>query len=666
MTGRIKKTELIAKLRQLEGLTDDERNSLIDLLTRQKRYGLVWEDKTEDVEESLRDHLPVLREVKERRIIGQAGGEADKPEGLNGRQAGGGADKPEGLLRAQAGGEAERNPCEADRTTNQNPERVAEHSAAPSGLSYSATVAGVGTPACSLESPSGTCPNHIIIEGDNLEALTALSYTHEGKIDVIYIDPPYNTGNKDFVYNDSFVDSEDSYRHSKWLSFMEKRLKIAKTLLSDKGVIFISIDNNEFASLKLLCDEVFLEKNFVEVLKWKRKKQPSFLARHTASVMEYVLVYARDYYLLDKLSIEGASDATKKVLNISNGESQRHFKQGVRVKLDGNGLIKAGSYTNKTMSIRFLQDVRYSNNRTSNAVDVIGRFLDSQDRIDMFIDRDLLFITANIGLRRDVSEEEKGRRKSITDLLLDWGDNQDSELEQRMLFGEIKFDYAKPCKLIFNLIKSYNSDTSTILDFFAGSGTTLHATMQLNAEDGGHRQCILVTNNENGICEQVTYERNKRVIQGYTTPKGEQVAGLTRNNLRYYRTELLPRTMTFKARQELMRASADLLCIKEDIYSERREFGGMKFRPSLLRYFREADGRQMLLVFDERAVAHVVPLIERLEGRLKVYVFSNGPYAYEDEFARVKERVELCALPEALLQVYRKVLPKGNEEEVRI
>ena len=251
-----------------------------------------------------------------------------------------------------------------------------------------------------------------------------------------------------------------------------------------------------------------------------------------------------------------------------------------------------------------------------------------------------------------------------------WLDNIASNDDASRLIEEIfgtnaAFSYSKPIELLKYVLILNGTKNSTILDFFAGSGTTLHAVMELN-KDGGHRQCILVTNNENGICEQVTYERNKRVIQGYTTPKGEQVAGLTRNNLRYYRTELLPRTMTFKARQELMRASADLLCIKEDIYSERREFGGMKFRPSLLRYFREADGRQMLLVFDERAVAHIVPLIERLEGRLKVYVFSNGPYAYEDEFARVRGRVELCALPEALLQVYRKVLPKGNEEEVRI
>ena len=174
------KEKLIAKIKELQGLTNDEKADLLGLLRSFKKYGLVWEDKLEEVEERLREEIPVLTEVKERAII----------------------------------------------------------------------------------SDGANAPNHIIIEGDNLEALTTLSYTHEGAIDVIYIDPPYNTGNKDFVYNDNFVDTEDDYRHSKWLSFMSKRLRIAKRLLSDTGFIFLSIDDNEQANLKILCDEIFGSKNF--------------------------------------------------------------------------------------------------------------------------------------------------------------------------------------------------------------------------------------------------------------------------------------------------------------------------------------------------------------------------------------------------------------------
>lgn len=237
--------------------------------------------------------------------------------------------------------------------------------------------------------------------------------------------------------------------------------------------------------------------------------------------------------------------------------------------------------------------------------------------------------------------------------------------------GKAPFDTPKPTRLLKRIEQISTDKDSLILDFFAGSGTTLHATMQLNAEDGGHRQCILVTNNENNICRDVTYERNKRVIQGYTTPKGVAVEGLNANNLRYYTIDFLPREHTNEAKRELMRAATDMLCIKEGIYNEVREFCGMKFKPSILRYFRQdtstgsAQVHQMLLIFDERVIEHIVPMMATIEGKLKIYVFSNGAYAYEDEFQELRDKVELCALPEALLQVYKQVLPQ-NDEEVRI
>lgn len=142
-----------------------------------------------------------------------------------------------------------------------------------------------------LDSAPEGSPNHVLIEGDNLNALAALTYAYAGEIDVIYIDPPYNTGNKDFIYNDSFVDKDDSFRHSKWLSFMDRRLRIAKKLLSEKGVIFISIDDNEQAALKLLCDEIFGERNFVAKFDW-RKKTGANDAKDIAVITESILLYS--------------------------------------------------------------------------------------------------------------------------------------------------------------------------------------------------------------------------------------------------------------------------------------------------------------------------------------------------------------------------------------
>lgn len=201
---------------------------------------------------------------------------------------------------------------------------------------------------------------------------------------------------------------------------------------------------------------------------------------------------------------------------------------------------------------------------------------------------------------------------------------------------------------------------SSILDFFAGSGTTLHATMQLNAEDGGHRKCILVTNNENNICENVTYERNKRVIQGYTTPKGENIEGLHANNLRYYRTTLLSRDKSAKNMRQLVRLATDMLCIKNDIYTE-TTFCGKNINPNIARYFDNGQGNRMLVIYEERAIQLLVNLMSQTEYdgiKTMVYVFSPGVDPYTDDFEDVAERVKLCAMPSAIYKTYKRVLPK--------
>ena len=237
--------------------------------------------------------------------------------------------------------------------------------------------------------------------------------------------------------------------------------------------------------------------------------------------------------------------------------------------------------------------------------------------------------------------------------------------ELKELFQEkIPFDTPKPIDLVKRINEISSDKSSLILDFFAGSGTTLHATMALNAEDGGCRQCILVTNNENNICEEVTYERNRRVIQGYTTPKGVQVEGLGENNLRYYRSRLLPRERTHHNRQQLVNACTDLLCIKEGLYGEERQFGERRFRPTVARYFREGE-RRMLVVYNDAAIPLVAEQVAHCGAterhRLKIYTFSDGPYPYTDEFVAVLPLVELCALPEAIYQAYAAVLPKRRD-----
>ena len=517
-------------------------------------------------------------------------------------------------------------------------------------------------------------PNHILIEGDNLEALTALSYTHEGKIDVIYIDPPYNTGNKDFVYNDAYVDTEDAYRHSKWLSFMNKRLRIAKRLLSDNGVIFISIDDNEQANLKLLCDEVFGERNFVAKFDW-RKKTGANDAKDIAVITESILTYAknrpitieiklwnrddnsvnkdrykfedefvktRGKYYLDTLDRGGLQYSDSLNFGITAPDGGIIYPNGRDSYVNDGWIWKWGKEKIKWgLENKFLEFVKSKKSK--------GSAYTIKYKVYQFVD--------NEGNLR----EQSGRAFSnlITEPI-----NQQGNAEMTAVFdGEVPFSNPKPIGLIQYLLRTV-SKTTTILDFFAGSGTTLHATMLLNAEDGGGRRCILVTNNENHICEKVTYVRNRRVIHGYTTPKGQEVEGLHNNSLRYYRTDFIPRERTQRNMRALVNAATDLLCVKEDLYEEKPMLGTLKLKPQLARYF--SDGQKhMLVVYREEVVYELVEVIKSLElgkPKLKIYIFSPGRYAFDDDFYELQDKVQLVALPAAIYDAYQRVLPPQNEK----
>lgn len=241
-------------------------------------------------------------------------------------------------------------------------------------------------------------------------------------------------------------------------------------------------------------------------------------------------------------------------------------------------------------------------------------------------------------------------------------------LLQNIFGGECPFPFPKSIFAVKDALYITLPPNGIVLDFFAGSGTTLHATMMLNEEDGGHRQCILVTNNENNICEEVTYERNKRVINGYTTPKGVEVEGLHHNNLRYYKVDFVPRDNSIAGKRKLMEASTDLICIKHDVYQEQERFGSLKLRPSIARYFEEK-GKQILIIYKTEAIEYFVNEIAQMpEGtNVLIYVFSTNNYALEADFEEVADKVTLCALPAAIYNAYLKVLPKkkiaDTEEE---
>jgi adenine-specific DNA-methyltransferase len=236
-------------------------------------------------------------------------------------------------------------------------------------------------------------------------------------------------------------------------------------------------------------------------------------------------------------------------------------------------------------------------------------------------------------------------------------------------FEKSSFQNPKPIGTLNRILKISTNETAIILDFFAGSGTTLHATMQLNAEDGGNRQCILVTNNENNIAEEVCYERNRRVIQGYTNSTGIEVPGLTNNNLRYYKTEFVGREPSLKNKRELTKLAKELLCIKEDCYTnvtpKLDDFSWHKL-------FTNGLGRFVYVLFDDLYVEAAVEALKKFMAtqnsaiKMKVYVFANGQYAYAEEFEEIAANITLAALPDAIYKAYQNVLPKVNREFIPI
>ena len=267
-------------------------------------------------------------------------------------------------------------------------------------------------------------------------------------------------------------------------------------------------------------------------------------------------------------------------------------------------------------------------------------------------------------LKRYLSEVQNGVVPTTYWSYDDCGHNDEARKELKELFGQPPFTSPKPTRLLKQILTVGSQKHSIILDFFAGSGTTLHATMQLNAEDGGNRQCILVTNNENNICEEVTYERNKRVINGYTTPKGQKVEGLHSNRLRYYRTDFISRDRTQRNMRQLVNVATDMLCIKEDLYTEQQVLGRWKMIPQVARYF--TDGKKhMLVVYNEQAASKLAEMIAETDfggAKLKIYIFSPERYAFDDDFYEVQDKVQLVALPAAIYDAYQKVLPKRKPQ----
>ena len=385
---------------------------------------------------------------------------------------------------------------------------------------------------------------NFLIEGDNLASLQLLEKTHKGKIDLIYIDPPYNTGAKDFVYDDAFVDTTDGFNHSKWLSFMKQRLSLSKKLLAAHGTIFISIDDNEFSQLKLLCDEVFGANNYVGTILWKKKTNGNNMG-WLPPVHDYILCYSKEIGKIYDFGFEVSEEDILK--NYSNPDND---PRGPWTTTDLSANHKGPYFpvTNpKTGDVYYPPAGRYW---VFNEQEIQRRIADGR------------IIFGKSGMARPVQRVFAKDRKFSKRKVESWWDNHgmnaDATQELKDIFGVAKvFTHPKPTQLIKDIVKMSCSKTATILDFFAGSGTTGHAVMNLNAEDGGTRRFILCTNNENGICRDVTYERIRRVID-----KEDYAA-----SLKYYKVDYVPISdrMYYEYADELLRHIRELVELENGI-----------------------------------------------------------------------------------------------------
>ena len=410
-----------------------------------------------------------------------------------------------------------------------------------------------------------------------------------------------------------------------------------------------------------LCKEIFLEPNYIETYIWVSTNRPDNSSPILRRNAEFVLCVARDAKAIKEFrgvvsSTSGMPSLTKAKEKIKTITFPANC---VRTSLPDGTYIAGVKDNGRNPQWELMADVIAKDGIFTTPVILKGHSYwatDKKIKEELAAGTEIWIKSESFVPYYLKTKESVNRPTKILpgDIVKD-GLFANTELNAG-IFHEKVFNNPKPSTLVQFLINFIPS--KTVLDFFAGSGTTLHAVMELNAEDEGKRTCILCTNNENGICENVTYERNKRVIEGYKKPNGEEVAGLTDNNLRYYRTEFLPRERSVKNMRELVQSSTGLLCIKNDLYAE-APFGGRKMNPKYARYF-ENNGQRMLVIYEEQAIPFIADIIKTMpEGeKIKVYVFSHGSYAYDDEFAEVADRVTLCALPQAIYDAYQKVLPK--------
>jgi Adenine specific DNA methylase Mod len=591
----------MAKKSKYNHLSREQLEAKLEKLERE-RYGLVWEDKEEDVAKQCETELPVLKEDVAREIV-------------------------------------------------KDPKK----------------------------------PYNFIIEGDNYHSLYTLNFTHKKKIDVIYIDPPYNTGkvdNKgrtDFKYNDRFIKLDDKFRHSSWLSFMSKRLRLARCLLKETGVIAISIDDNEICNLKLLCDNIFNASNHIATVPTIMNLKGNQDQFGFAGTHEYTLFYAKN----KTFAKIGEFNFEDDVEEVWNEDEKGLYKRGRTLLADGKGKYREERQYMyfpllvKNESVYLITKEEHSKiyNKENNSFDDI--FIEELRKKYKKKGFEFILPTDSKGnlLRWTWGFDDK-LQTHLDDIIISKSKNSFSFYKkQRPKLGDLpskkpksifyrpeyssgngtnqlkslglddKFNNPKPIDVIKDILFVSGGKNAIILDFFAGSGTTGHAVLDLN-KDGGNRQFILCTNNENNICEDVTYPRVQKVIEGYADQEGIPA------NVKYFKQIFVPNVTSDKDKRELVSRSTELLCMSENTFEEvvqrttKNEFA----------IFKNAT-KQTAIIYDEENIEKCINKLNEIETPLEtiIYVFSYDHNYDADDFGSLNTGFSVKPIPEAILNIYRKI-----------
>ncbi len=595
--SKMRRNKMLNTISRIKETIDDEETlknlSLIEHELTKKKYGLLWEEHEEKVDEELKTKIPTFEEVKNKEIV------SNKDDKFN-----------------------------------------------------------------------------FLLEGDNLHSLYLLEKTHKGKIDLIYIDPPYNRGEKDFIYDDKIVDENDTFKHSKWLSFMNRRLEIAKKLLKEDGIIIINIDEHESAPLLLLLNDIFGENNNLGEIIWN-KKNPKGDAQGISTMHETIFCFAKNK---EFLFVNNNDICKRKKINaekmIAKAKSL-YKKVGKRlIPDDVENAIKPFNYPDKIKEDFYviynldLVNKEYQNwlkNQSFSNGEKAYKFIDNQGRIyrgvsmawpnkqkapdDYFIplvhpitgkecpvpargwrnppetmkrllnDNRILF---------GIDETKQPERKYYLDenimentpSIYESADSSDSLLSSMGL----DFDYAKPVSEVIYTLINIHPNPMTILDFFAGSGTTAQAVLELNKEDNRKRQFILCTNNENNICEDITYQRIKTVITGKRKDNTEYSNGMNAN-LKYYKTTYIPRINT---EEENIQENL-LLNIKNLIQLE----NGIRI-----------DDEKIKVILEEEKLDTFSLNVKEIEKCERLYISSDVLLTTKQEKAFKDNNVEVYIIPE--------------------